>query len=155
MKIQSTIRITVLIMMRIILMIMTLALSIPSPLIPPVRRHNRRLYRLPSVMKYKIDYSRNMRRNVTMQCQLYFTSNIVIFRKHNRNKLEKQVFQPRGTHKELRSFNTARFCRARYPERKQKHTKEKIVTKGNQQWGLGLGGIALLHSVLRFSYNIF
>ena len=63
-------------------------------------------------MKYKIDYTRNMRRNLTMQCQLYFAPNIAIYSKRNKKKLAKQVFQPRGTHKELRPSNTAPFCRA-------------------------------------------
>ena len=48
--------------------------------------------------------------HVTIQCQLYFAPNIVFYSRRNRNKLEKQVFQPCGTHKELRPSNTAPFC---------------------------------------------
>ena len=45
-----------------------------------------------------------------MQCQLYFAPNIAIYSKRNKKKLAKQVFQPCGTHKELRPYDTARFC---------------------------------------------
>ena len=45
-----------------------------------------------------------------MQCQLYFAPSIAFYSRRKRNKLEKQVFQPRGTHKELRPSNTAPFC---------------------------------------------
>ena len=52
----------------------------------------------------------NIRLHVTIKCQIYFAPNIAFYSRRNRNKLEKQVFQPRGTHKELRPSNTAPFC---------------------------------------------
>ena len=53
-----------------------------------------------------------VRRNVTMQCQLYFAPDIVIGSKINRNKLEKQVFSlVAPTKVDLKSSNTAPFCK--------------------------------------------